>query len=271
MPSYSRPEADILSQVESSGSEYHNDQLSRDNTVVDMVSNTRSAQNSSTAKVDTTIKGNVGPELNVDTNVGKGLAIAGQLDATLDGGELQLGLAVGGAVIAHPDNDTSDSGFGGMDVGDEDSPFTMYGRLILPELEIEINGSGCGVAMGSCESTGTADEETLDIRDNSIKDTLETSKVGGSEYTESKSEIYRSPFELDNAQAEYIVVDDSSLEVNTTFNLALSGSAQSNVMGMNVVNSTGSAVADGVNVARTSQMNSGNLSLNQSNMISHSR
>jgi hypothetical protein len=82
---------------------------------------------------------------------------------------------------------------------------------------------------------------------------------------------YRSPFELSNAQAEYIVVDDSSLTVNTTFNLTLSGSAQSNVSGMNVVNATGSAVANGVNVARTSQLMGGEMVLSQVNVISHSR
>jgi len=80
------------------------------------------------------------------------------------------------------------------------------------------------------------------------------------------------PVEFKDAQAEYIVVDDSSLTVDTSFTLALMGSAQSNIKGMNVVNATGSAVADGVNIARTSGLaNGGVMNLTQSNVINHSR
>lgn len=277
MPNYSRPEADTLTRTVETGSETHNDVIDRDNTVVDMVSNSRYAKNTSTASVNTLIGGGITetpadlPEAKVETNAGKGLAVAGQLHSEIDGGELQLGLAVGGAVSAFKDTDTSDSGFGGMKVGDADSDFTMYGRLILPEITIDINGAGCGVAMGSCDSGGTSEEDTVDLRDNSLIDTEVTTTVGGSEFANETTEAYRSAFELSNAQAEYIVVDDSSLDVSTTFNLVLADSAQSNVRGMNVVNATGSAVADGVNVARTTNYNGGQLGLTQSNVISHSR
>lgn len=283
MPNYSRPEANTFIQVDRTGSETHNNSLNRDNTVMDKHELTSDAHNTSTASVDTTIKGGgtAGPDLpeaNIDTNVGKGLAIAGQLDAFIDGGEVQIGLAVGGAVIAKPDRITPTTGprpnesFGGMTVGDETSDFTLYGRLILPEIELSINGSGCGVAMGSCDAGGTADLKTGETIDNSLMDKEVSSSIGGSEYTDNLKETYRSPFELNNAQAEYIVVDDSSLNVNTTFNLALSGSAQSSVSAMNVVNATGSAVANGINIARTSGLaNGGLMGLQQSNVISHSR
>ena len=277
MPNYSRPEADTLVQNSTSGSETHDNQLDLSSTQMDLVRNYRNAENTSSAEVDTTIAAGVMekndiPEASLDTNTGKGLAVAGALDAFLDGGEIQLGLAVGGAVSAFRDTDTSASGFGGMDVGDANSDFTLYGRLILPELELHIDGAGCGVAMGSCKAGGTSNEETEDLRDNSLIETQMNSDVGGSDYMTEQTEMYRSPFELDDAQAEYIVVDDSTLEVSTTFTLALSGSAQSGARGMNIVNSTGSAVANGVNVAQTQQVNGGNvLNLNQSNVISHSR
>jgi hypothetical protein len=159
-----------------------------------------------------------------------------------------------------------------MLVGDENSDFTLYGRLILPEITVELTGAGCGVAMGSCDSSGSSTETNTETIDNSIMDTELSSSVGNSAQTENMSETYRSPFDLDNAQAEYIVVDDSSLTVNTTFNLSLAGNAQSDVRAMNVVNATGSAVANGVNVARTSGLGSnGAMSLQQSNVISHSR
>jgi hypothetical protein len=143
---------------------------------------------------------------------------------------------------------------------------------VLPELTLEVNGSGCAVAMGSCDAEGTADLSTSEILDQSVMDTEVSSSVGNSEFTESVTETYRSPFEVTNAQAEYIVVDDSSLTVDTSFTLSLSGSAQSSVQAMNVVNAAGSAVADGINIARTSGLGSeGAMSLQQTNVISHSR
>lgn len=282
MPNYSRPKADTFTQVERSGSETHDDSLNRNNTVVDTQELTSAQHNTSDSYVNTTIKGGVEgaglPTASVDTNVGKGLAISGQLDTFIDGGELQIGLAVGGAVTAKADIPHDIAGkrpaelYGGMDVGDANSEFTLYGRLILPEITIEINGAGCGVAMGSCGAKGTADSMTTDKKDDTEWNTEVATSDGNSDYLESLTETYRSPFELENAQAEYIVVDDSSLTVNTTFNLTLEGSAQSNVAGMNVVNATGSAVANGVNVARTSNLNTGGeMTLSQSNVISHSR
>ncbi len=282
MPNYSRPAANTFLEVVRTGSESHDINLDRNNNVVDLHELTSDAHNTSTASVDTTIKGGgtVGPDLpeaSIDTNVGKGVAVAGTLDLDIDGGEAQIGLAVGGAVIAHPDTITSSpsgntESFGGIDVGDETSDFTLYGRLILPDITIDVVGSGCGVAMGSCDAGGTADLKTSQTIDNSKMDTEVSSNVGNSELTENKTETIRSKFEFKDAQAEYIVVDDSSLTVDTSFTLALMGSAQSNIKGMNVVNATGSAVADGVNIARTSGLaNGGAMILTQSNVINHSR
>lgn len=280
MPNYSRPEADTMIVVDRSGSESHNDSLDRNNNIVDYQALTSDKTTKSTAWVDTTIKGgaNVGddtqPRGNIDTNVGKGGAGAGVVDLNVDGGEAHIGLAVAGPVTAHPDvvtplsGDTSDS-YGGMDVDGAD--LSLYGRLILPDVTMEINGAGCGVAMGSCGAGGETTESTTNTTDNSVMDNEKVSSVGDSQFTDNSSESYRSPFELSNAQAEYIVVDDSSLAVNTTFNLTLTGSAQSNASGMNIVNATGSAVADGVNVARTSILAGGAMALTQSNVISHSR
>lgn len=287
MPSYSRPNANTFTQVDRTGSEAHNNNLNRDNTIYDATTSESIAHNVSNASVDTRIVGGVdtkantsvpadkqlpaSPAGNVNTNTGKGVAISGQMTNKIDGGEAHFGLAVGGAVIAKPDD--SAGRFGGLDVGDKDkSQVALYGRLILPDVEITINGSGCGVAMGSCESSGTADlTEKQTVNKNKMAQEV-SSSVGNSQFTDNSAETYRSAFNLSNAQAEYIVVDDSNLTVNTQFNLSLSGAAQANASGMNVVNATGSAVADGVNIARTSQMMAGaGLSLKQSNMISHSR
>ena len=48
--------------------------------------------------------------------------------------------------------------------------------------------------------------------------------------------------------------------------------AQGSVKAMNLVNATGSAVANGINIARTSGLSGeGAMNLQQSNVISHSR
>ena len=133
MPSYSRPEADTLLQIESSGSETHDNHLNVNNTQMDILSESRTAKNTSSASVDTTIAAGVTntptdiPDASFDTNTGKGVAVAGQMDTFLDGGEIQLGFAVGGAVSAFEDTDTSDSGFGGIEIGNDESHFTLYG------------------------------------------------------------------------------------------------------------------------------------------------
>lgn len=284
MPNYSRPEADTLVQVDRTGSETHNDAYDRNNNIVDTQTITSDSTTKSTASVNTLIEGGLhsggdsDPRGTVTTNPGKGGAGAGIVDVGVDGGEVHVGLAVGGPVTAHPDvvttldnasgQTTSDS-YGGMDIDGAD--VSLYGRLVLPDLTIAINGAGCGVVMGSCEAGGETSDVNSNTSDNSIMDNEKVTSIGDSQFTDNSTESYRSPFELSNAQAEYIVVDDSSLTVNTTFNLSLSGSAQSNVSGMNVVNATGSAVADGVNVARTSQLLGGAMVLNQTNVISHSR
>ncbi|MBE9528806.1 MAG: hypothetical protein IME99_06170 [Proteobacteria bacterium] len=285
MPNYSRPEGDTLTVVDRTGSETHNDSFGRNNDIADTQTVISNSSTKTTAGVNTLIAGGLNsgddtaPRAEVTTNPGKGGAGAGIVSLGIDGGEVHVGLAVGGPVIAAPDvvttvteatGETTRDSYGGMLV--EGADLSLYGRLILPDLTIEINGAGCGVVMGSCEAGGETSDGTSNITDNTVMDNETVSSVGDSEFTDNSSNTYRSPFELNNAQAEYIVVDDSSLTVNTTFNLTLSGSAQSNANAMNIVNATGSAVADGVNIARTGQLSSsGALGLSQTNVISHSR
>ena len=273
MPNYSRPEADTYVSVNTSGSESHSNQFSDINSVTDLVTNYREAHNESSGYVDTTIMATTGgvDAPTIDTNTGKGVAVAGTVDATLDGGEVQFGLSVGGGISAAPDS-SSDS-YGGMDVtrDNEDADVSIYGRIIMPELEINITGAGCGVAMGSCGSNGESDETTNDVVDRSTQLSQESSEVGSSQHTESTTEEYRSAFELNDAQAEYIVVDDSTLNVTASYRLTLSGSAQSGINAMNVVNATGSAVANGVNVAHSKSSMMDGSSITQTNVIAHSR
>ena len=86
------------------------------------------------------------------------------------------------------------------------------------------------------------------------------------------TENVRSPFEIEDAQAEYIVVDDSKIDVETNYGITLAGSAQSNLRALNAVNAAGSAVANGVNISRTPTVTGGQvMALSQQNVIRHSR
>jgi hypothetical protein len=64
-------------------------------------------------------------------------------------------------------------------------------------------------------------------------------------------------------------VDGSKVTATQTSSIDLSGSAQQNVAAINLVNAAGSMVANGVNIARTTNMNS-TPTLNQVNSISQS-
>ena len=75
---------------------------------------------------------------------------------------------------------------------------------------------------------------------------------------------------FDSASGKYVAVDGSSVNATNTYTVMLADSAQANVQGMNIVNAAGGMVSNGVNVARTSNMNSA-PSINQVNTISQVR
>jgi hypothetical protein len=74
---------------------------------------------------------------------------------------------------------------------------------------------------------------------------------------------------FDSAAAQNIAVDGSTLTATNTSSIDLSGTAEQNATAINLVNAAGSMVANGVNIARTTNMNS-TPTLNQVNMISQS-
>jgi hypothetical protein len=85
----------------------------------------------------------------------------------------------------------------------------------------------------------------------------------------------RSPFFLRDAQAEYIVIDDSEIVVTHLNEVLLSGSAQQNAQAVNLVNAAGSAVANGVNIAvnLTGELTTSGqmLELSQRNVVTQAR
>ncbi len=107
--------------------------------------------------------------------------------------------------------------------------------------------------------------------DNSTLDIIENHQSGQSSFSEVATKISRSPFELESAKAEYIVIDASSLELDSEVWLELSDSAQKDIKGMNIVNAIGSNVANGTNISRTARFEGyrSKLILNQFNTVHH--
>lgn len=273
---YSRKEADRRVQLEHSLTEDHallrNYHTSATN--VDVSNHTLNENSSS--EVDTRIVVSVGDpdsdfgQFNLEANLGQGIAVAGHLEATYDGGEAEFAMAAGGGISA----EAGISGdFGGIGVGvSADASLSLVAEVVLPEMTVEINGAGCGVVLGSCMASGTLSETNEEINDKSTLAILNESSTGSSHFSEKRVEEYRSPFEIGHAQAEYIVVDNSSLVVNNTFTLMLSGNSQRNVKAMNIVNAIGSAVTNAVNVARNNQVTGNSqMTLTQSNIVTHGR
>ena len=170
-------------------------------------------------------------------------------------GELEFGLAAGEVVV-----DTE-----GVDV-----------TVTLPSLDFNFDAMGCIAVNGSCTIDGTRTESTEELSDHSTLYTEESSSESSESWDRSSQETVAAAFELHNAQAEYIVVDDSEIDVTAGYLVALSGEAQSALRALNAVNASGSAVANGVNLAlhRSGELEIGGspvYSLSQVNHITHSR
>jgi hypothetical protein len=177
-----------------------------------------------------------------EIKAGKGVSIAGSLEGKLTGGNITF------------DNElhTSANINGGFDIlGDvfnatADATITLDTKQkldwTLPDLDLNLKAAGCWVVMGTCKADGSFD-----------------TTLGTTENT-------RSPFSLKNAEAEYIVVDESQLNVTSTYGVSLLGGAQKGARAVNLVNASGSTVANGVNIART-PVSFNTINLNQTNTI----
>jgi hypothetical protein len=75
---------------------------------------------------------------------------------------------------------------------------------------------------------------------------------------------------LGTATATNIAVDGSSVNTSTNYSVALAGSAEQNASALNIVNSAGGMVANGLNIAHSANMNA-MPTLNQVNSISQVR
>lgn len=157
-----------------------------------------------------------------------------------------------------------------------DIPGKIVFSHVDPEINLNIAGTMCLAQGGSCDGSGKTFDSSEDTVDKSVFETKSGTENSTDTYTSESMRTVYAPVSVQDARAEYIVADGSSLDVKTVNGIYLSGTAQQNMKGLNVVNAAGSAVANGVNIARTTSadLSSGGgriLNLTQSNIIIHNR
>lgn len=271
---YLRSEAEQTEIMKRSASESYSSDLVNINNVVDRSKEIRFKETTSNSEVDTKLIIELGDNLYIEGHLGQGLASSGHVTATYEGGSAEFVLAVNAGIEVSAGIDVT--GILGTNVklnadASAEAGLSLTTKIELPTMEIELTGAGCGVMMGSCVASGTSKELVIISTDNSTQKTVENHQSGQSAFSEEQVQIYRSPFELGSARAEYIIVDDSSLELISDVTLELSDSAQKEIEGMNVVNAISSNVANSTNVSRVSEFESrrSTLVLNQINTVRH--
>lgn len=224
-----------------------------------------------------TSKGEVDTESTVlgqEIKGGKGIAGAGDLQVDFDGGTFTYEL--NGSINVDGNTTETTTTAGTTETQDATGGVILTGSVLLtlelPELLVEFNGAGCAVMMGSCKGEGTLNETSTTSSDGTVISSTDTSHESEESFVGGGTKEVRAPFTLEDAQAEYIVVDDSTLDVESNYGISLAGSAQADLRALNAVNAAGSAVANAVNISRTPSLSAtATMGLVQSNLIRHSR
>jgi hypothetical protein len=199
--------------------------------------------------------------LGQSVNVGLGVGVAGRVGIDLDAASIGFDLVAESELATNVDvNGTINlpRPFGAMQAnGNLDSTITNSGSASLnvdtPPVTIDAIGSVCYTKLGLCEATAD---------DNSTYQTNTT-------HAETMNHEVQGAVAMEGANAEYVVIDDSNLELIRGQTLTLASGAQSGLSALNVVNAVGSMVANGVNVSRTNAEAGSSLpaSLNQRNVV----
>lgn len=264
---YVRSEADHTETLNRSGSGSYTNKVVDHADVKNISEETRKITTISNGKVNTLFEFKLGDNISFSGHLGAGVAAAGHTEIDFDDGSTDIAVALGDK---HIDGNIT-GGIGNDESLTVTGALTLVTRVDLPSIDLVIDGVGCGVAMGSCEANSVSIETTNTYTDNSTLKIVENHQFGQGSFSEVQTSVYRSPFELKSAKAEYIVIDDSTLELDSDVTLVLSESAQKDAKGMNIVNAIGSNVANSTNVARTTKFEArkATLVLNQFNTVNH--
>lgn len=181
-------------------------------------------------------------------NRGRGAAGAGNLQIDLSGGSFSFKPTFHMNVTGEADLDI----LGLFDIGGEVSLTTDVSLPFewdLPSLNIDADGAAV-LADEGADASATRNDTASASRSTTIN-SVPTAAI-------------------QNARAEYIMGDDSSLDLDITNTVMLTGEVQQNAKAMNIVNAASSVVGNGVNVAWTSGLSlsaGSSFNLNQTNAI----
>jgi hypothetical protein len=190
--------------------------------------------------------GSPAPALNVQA--GQGIAGTGKLDISVDAGSIGINTSAS-ASLSHQT---------AVHVGKLDATLTTTASANfdaslnwnLPKLNVSFDGGICYVELGTCSAKGSRD----------------SSSSSESNKQKTYSQAVLAPVSIDDAKAEYIVVDGSTLTAKTDYTVFLNGNSQADAKALNLVNAAGSLITNAVNVARTPTVGPV-INLNQNNLI----
>lgn len=272
---YSRPDSELTDITRHSASQSYANDLVTISNASDRVDEVRVSENISSASVNTKLVLDLGDQVYIEGHLGQGVASSGTLHAVYDGGSAEFAMSINGGInVSGGVGATSDILGSSVTVGAQASAeigMSLLTRIELPRMEVDLNGSGCAVILGSCSASGSSKETVITSSNHSTLDVYENHQSGSNEYTDESISIKRSSFELGSASANYIVIDDSSLQLDSEVSLELSDSAQKDARAMNLVNALGSNVANANNISAASKFENTNsrLILNQYNVVRH--
>jgi hypothetical protein len=176
-------------------------------------------------------------------NVGLGVGVAGRVDIELGAAEIGVDVEAQSLIETNVGvNGTINlpKPFGPMQAnGNLDNTIDINGsvsfNVTTPPITVNAVGSVCYTKLGLC--TASADDNSIYQTDATRDETHDLSIDGA--------------LSVNSAEAEYLVIDESTLDLITDHGVTLASGAQANLAAVNAVNAVGSMVANGVNVSRT--------------------
>lgn len=183
----------------------------------------------------------------VAAQVGKGVALGGTVEFSVDAAVISVGVEAGASMsnttrnttrVQGPDRVTGD---GRVFQNEFVNDFGMEGNVSLdyelstPPISLDVAGSGCFVMVGGCEADANETGEWLDT---ATSTEVSTSNQDGA-------------LSVDTVSAEYLVLDQSNMSLESNYSIVLSGNAQQAAQALNLLNAAGSVVNNAVNVSRT--------------------
>lgn len=206
-------------------------------------------QNISSSGGSSSVGNSSTPSPNLNVQAGQGISGTGKLDIHVDAGSIGVGISGGASVNTQTATDVAGVVNGTL-TNTASIGFKTDLSWVLPKLDLSFDGGICYVELGSCSAKGSRNS---------------TSSAESSEQ-DTYSQTVQAPVSIQDAKAEYIVVDGSTLTAKNDYTVFLSGNSQADAKALNLVNAAGSLIANAVNVARTPTVGPV-INLNQTNLI----